>query len=100
MTRKIFLNTLLVGMSVLLLCAVVFFGLQYTQTRDEAKDALRREAVYVSAGIAQSGEEYLRALDSALDGSLGSAPDGGDRITWIAADGHVLYDSGSGEVIE
>ena len=97
MTRKIFLNTLLVGMSVLLLCAVVFFGLQYTQTRDEAKDALLREAVYVSAGIAQSGEEYLRALDSALDGSLGSAPDGGDRITWIAADGHVLYDSGSGE---
>lgn len=87
MTRKIFLNTLLVGLSVLFLCAVVFFGLQYTQTKDETRAALRQEAVYAANGIALSGEEYLRTLDNS------------HRITWIAADGHVLYDSEFGDAV-
>ena len=85
MTRKIFLNTLLVGLSVLFLCAVVFFGLQYTQTQDETRDALRQEAVYAANGVALSGAEYLRSLNSDR------------RITWIAGDGSVLYDSESRE---
>ena len=84
MTRKIFLNTLLVGLSVLFLCAVVFFGLQYTQTKDETRDELRQEAVYAANGVAMAGEEYLRTLDNP------------HRITWIAGDGSVLYDSESG----
>lgn len=84
MTRKIFLNTLLVGLSVLFLCAVVFFGLQYTQTQDETYAALKQEAFYAANGVVLAGEEYLEALDSE------------HQITWIAADGEVLYDSESG----
>ena len=85
MTRKIFFNTLLVGLSVLLLCAVVFFGLQYTQTKDETYAALRQEAVYAANGVALSGEAYLASLDKAL------------RITWIDGNGNVLYDSEFGD---
>ena len=81
MTRKIFLSTLLVGLTVLLLCALVFFGLQYSQTRDETLAALRREAVYAAQGIALSGEEYLETLEH------------DHRITWIARDGSILFDS-------
>ena len=81
MTRKIFLSTLLVGLTVLLLCALVFFGLQYSQTRDETLAALRREAVYAAQGIALSGEEYLETLEH------------DHRITWIAPDGSVLFDN-------
>ncbi|MBE6724216.1 MAG: histidine kinase [Ruminococcaceae bacterium] len=85
MTRKIFFHTLLVGLSVLLLCAVVFFGLQYTQTKDETRAALRQEAVCAANGIAHAGREYLETLESDC------------RITWIGADGEVLYDSGPGD---
>ena len=81
MTAKIFTNTFLVGLSVLLLCAAVFFGLQYTQTKDETFDTLRREAVYASSGVALSGEQYLESLES------------DHRVTWIDKDGAVLYDS-------
>ena len=87
MTRKIFMNTLLVGLSVLLLCAIIFFGLQYTQTQDETYAALKQEAVYAANGIALSGREYLETLDNA------------NRITWVDADGEVLYDSEFGDAV-
>ncbi len=81
MTAKIFLNTFLVGIFVLLLCAAVFFGLQYTQTKEETYDALRQEAVYAAKGIEMSGERYLETLNDE------------HRITWIDGEGTVLYDS-------
>ena len=87
MTAKIFKNTFLVGLSVLLLCAAVFFGLQYTQTKEETYDALRQEAVYAANGIALSGEKYLETLDNE------------HRITWIDRDGTVLYDSEFGGTV-
>ena len=82
MTRTIFRNTFLVGMSVLLLCAALFFGMQYRQTIEETCDALQQEAVYAEQGLRIGGTEYLETLDSV------------NRITWLAADGTVLYDSG------
>ncbi|MBO6053082.1 MAG: PAS domain-containing protein, partial [Clostridia bacterium] len=81
MTAKIFKNTFLVGLSVLLLCAAVFFGLQYTQIKEETYNALRQEAAYAANGIALSGQRYLETLENE------------HRITWIDRDGSVLYDS-------
>ncbi len=81
MTAKIFLNTFLVGIFVLLLCAAVFFGLQYTQTKEETCAVLRQEAVYAAKGIEMSGERYLETLNNE------------HRITWIDGEGTVLYDS-------
>ena len=85
MTRTIFRNTFLVGVFVLLLCSLLFFGIQYTQIQDETYDALRQEAAYVKEGLMLSGTEYLDSLDRV------------NRITWIQADGTVLYDSGEYE---
>ena len=85
MTRTIFRNTFLVGVFVLLLCSLLFFGIQYTQIQDETYDALRQEAAYVKEGLMLSGTEYLDTLDRV------------NRITWIQADGTVLYDSGEGQ---
>ena len=81
MTRTIFRNTFLVGLSVLLLCAALFFGVQYRQTEEETYAALGQEALYAEQGLMLSGESYLKSLDDV------------NRITWIAADGAVLYDS-------
>ena len=68
-------------MFVLLLCGILFFGMQYTQIKDETYDALQEEAVYAEQGLMLSGETYLRKLDRV------------NRVTWISGDGSVLYDS-------
>lgn len=81
MTKTIFRSTFLVGVSVLLMCAVLFFGLQYTQAREETYEALREEALYAVHGLSLNGIEYLDSLDHI------------NRITWIDVDGSVLYDS-------
>lgn len=85
MRRKIFINAFLLGASVLIICAVLFFALQYTQTVEETYDALKGEAGYAASGLAIGGQEYLESLENI------------NRITWIAADGSVIYDS---ELIE
>ena len=81
MTRTIFRNTFLVGLSVLLLCAGLFFGMQYSQTEEETYAALGQDALYAEEGLMMNGKAYLEALDDV------------NRITWIAQDGTVLYDS-------
>ena len=81
MTGRIFRYAFLLGATVLVLCAVLFFGVQYAQTKEETYAALRQEAMYASGGVVIAGEEYLSALDNQ------------NRITWIAGDGSVLYDS-------
>ena len=81
MTKTIFRNTFLLGVSILILCAVLFFGIQYTQTKDETYAALRQESIYAEQGLLQGGKEYLKTLGNA------------NRITWINADGEVLYDN-------
>ena len=81
MTKTIFRNTFLVGISVLLLCGLLFFGMQYTQNKDETYEALQQEALYAEQGLMLAGKEYLEALDHA------------NRITWIDGDGSVRYDS-------
>ena len=84
MTKTIFRNTFLVGMSVLLLCGALFFGLQYTQIKEETYEALQQESVYAEQGMLLSGTEYLEKLGNT------------NRVTWIREDGAVLYDSEEG----
>ena len=81
MTKTIFRNTFLVGVLLLALCGLVFFWMQYTQAEDDTYAALREEAVYAEKGLAAGGLAYLESLDNV------------NRITWIAPDGEVRYDS-------
>ncbi len=81
MTKTIFRNTFLVGMIVLVICSFLFFGLQYTQTIEETYEALRQETTYVISGMKLCGMDYLKGLDD------------NNCVTWIDADGNVLYDS-------
>ncbi len=81
MTRTVFRSCFLMGIIVLLLCVVLFFGLQYRQVMDETYSALQQEAVYAEHGLMISGQSYLETLDQV------------NRITWITAEGDVIYDS-------
>ena len=84
MTKTIFKNNFFVGLLVLVVCAVLFFGMQYTHTVDETYETLRQETAFAEQGIILSGTEYLEKLDIT------------DRVTWIGPDGNILYDSESG----
>ena len=81
MTRKIFRNSFLVGISVLLVCSVLFFGVMYSNYEDQAFDRLAGEADDISHALELLGKDYLSTLTAA------------DRVTWVAADGTVLFDS-------
>ncbi len=81
MTKKIFFHSFLLGAVVLLLCTSLFFGLRYRETLDETYKTMKVEADYAAAGLALKGTEYLEDIK------------GANRITWIASDGNVLYDS-------
>ena len=81
MTRTVFRSAFVLGVVVLLLCSLLFVGLQIRQTLDETYAALQQEAIYAEHGLMLGGQPYLETLDEV------------NRITWITAEGEVLYDS-------
>ena len=82
MTAKIFKNAFFIGFIILLACMLLFFFIMYSNYQSQAFDLLQMEAEHISEGMKIcGGEEYLSKVQS--DG----------RITWIASDGSVLYDS-------
>lgn len=81
MTKTIFRNTFLVGISVLIVCAALFFGIRYRQAMDETFSELQREAKYAEQGLIIGGQPYLEKLEK------------DNRITWIQPNGEVIYDS-------
>ncbi len=86
MTKKIFIYSFLVGFSALLLCAALFFGLQYRQNLEEAFATLEQETRYVAQGLEKSGASYLEELES------------DKRITWLDREGKLRYDSQSAQL--
>ncbi len=81
MKQKIFKNNLLVGILVMLLCAVLFGLVLFGNTETQAFDQLETELTDISHGMELSGKTYLTTLETS------------DRITWVDGDGTVLYDN-------
>ena len=81
MTGKILCISYLVAISALLASALLFFGVMYRDYEDGAFARLRAEAAAIAQGLGAAGSDYFDSF----------APD--DRVTWIAANGTVLYDS-------
>ncbi len=81
MKQKIFKNNLLVGILVMLLCAVLFGLVLFGNTETQAFDQLETELTDISHGMELSGKTYLTTLETS------------DRITWVGGDGTVLYDN-------
>lgn len=81
MTGKIFRGCFLVGLAVVILCAGLFVVVVDDRYEEGVYQQLEEELLYVKHGLEQGGEEYLTGL----------APH--QRLTWVAKDGRVLYDS-------
>lgn len=82
MTRKIFGAILAAVLSILLLGLALTTGVLYEYFYTLQDKQLSDELALTSTAVEQSGLEYLTAL-----------PASASRLTWIAADGTVLFDS-------
>ena len=82
MTKKIFQSVLIACAAVMIACIFLFLGVLYNYYGDLQATQLEQELGMACVGVQQQGEGYLQALD-----------DSGCRLTWIAADGTVLYDT-------
>ena len=83
MTKKIFRSTVAVGLAVLLASLVIIMGALYTYFGHVQEQQLRDELSIAAAAMESSdGEAYLSKLHS-----------DNYRITWLRADGTVLYDT-------
>ena len=83
MTKRIFRSIFTVALTVLLATLVLILGAVYSQFTDVQFAQLRVETALASHAVTNEGVHYLDTLDSTMD----------CRITWIAADGTVLYDN-------
>ncbi len=82
MTGKIFRSTLLVALAVLLVSLVTMGVILYRYFDGVQMEQLQDELTLAARGTEDGGEAYLAGLDSRRY-----------RLTWVAADGTVLYDT-------
>ena len=82
MTKRIFRATLLVGVAVLIASLTLVMGALYGYFGRVQESQLRDELSLAAVGVEQNGMDYLRKLESDQY-----------RITWLRADGAVLYDT-------
>ena len=82
MTKKIFQSILLVAGCVLLASLLIIMGFLYDYFGGVEENQLRDELSLASAAVEDGGTDYLARLTADRY-----------RLTWIAADGGVLYDT-------
>lgn len=82
MTRKIFRSVFTVSLCTLFAAIFIIFGVLYGYFENMQKSRLKEELSYASAGVAESGEDYLK-----------SVKDEDARLTLIDINGNVIYDT-------
>ena len=82
MTRKIFRSMAAVSLAVLAASLVLIVGVLHGYFQDQVLEELRQKTVYAAQGVEQAGMDYL----------TGDLPRD-SRVTWVAADGTVLFDN-------
>lgn len=82
MSRKIFRSVFLVAGVVLLASLVIIMGCLYDYFGTLQENQLTDEAALAAAGVEEDGLIYLEKIHSERY-----------RLTWIAPDGSVLYDT-------
>lgn len=82
MTKKIFQSILLVAGCVLLASLLIIMGFLYDYFGGVEENQLRDELSLAAAAVEDGGTDYLSQLTADRC-----------RLTWIAADGNVLYDT-------
>ena len=85
MTKRIFRAIVFAAMAVMLAAVTLIAGVVHTYFNQIQFDQLRVETALAAHAVANEGLDYFHELEGTMD----------CRITWIAADGTVLYDNRS-----
>ena len=86
MTKKIFRSIMIVALAILMASIVIIMGCLYHYFSDVQERQLEDELALAATGVEKSGQEYLEDLQSRQY-----------RLTWVADNGTVLYDTFSDE---
>ena len=90
MTHRIFRSILIAVTTVMLLVLAVIFGVMYEYSSGIQKKQLSDELDFAVAAVGMDGREYLASVGHSEN-----------RLTWIASDGTVIYDTkGDSESME
>ena len=87
MKKRIYRNMCLVTLVAILFSAILTSFLYYQNLEKQMRQELVTEAKYLEAGMDLSGEHYLTNITKIMNSS------NRNRITWVAADGAVLFDN-------
>lgn len=82
MTKRIFRSIFGVALVMMLTVVVLVLGMMINFSTAEQEKTMRAQGIYLATGLEQNGISYLEELKNPID-----------RITWIDADGTVLFDS-------
>ena len=85
MTKRIFRSIVFAVLVVLLVAVCLIIGVLYSYFSRTQHNQLRVQTALAAHAVANEGLDYFTKLDGTMD----------CRITWIAADGTVLYDNRS-----
>lgn len=86
MTKKIFKSIMIVAAAVLMASLVIIMGCLYRYFSDVQGKQLEDELSLAAAAVEKNGQEYLEELQSNQY-----------RLTWVAGNGDVIYDTQSDE---
>ena len=84
MKKRVFLTVFGTALITVLVSVMLLVGFTYQYIHEETKHQMSAQLDYLAEMVESQGEDYLRDLD-----------DSRYRITWIAADGTVLFDNWS-----
>ena len=82
MKKRVFLTVFGTALITVLVSVMLLVGVTYQYIHEETKHQMSAQLDYLAEMVESQGEDYLRDLD-----------DSRYRITWIAADGTVLFDN-------
>ncbi len=84
MKKRIFLTVFATALITVLVSLILLVGVTYRYINEDTRDQLMAQLDYLSQAVDDEGLTYLNQLDN-----------NSYRITWIAADGAVLFDNRS-----
>ena len=87
MKKRIYRYMCLVTLAAIMFYAILTSFLYYQNLEKQMRQELVTEAKYLEAGMDLSGEHYLTNITKFMNSS------NRNRITWVAADGTVLFDN-------
>lgn len=94
MKHRIFRSMCLLSVIVVILTAFLVTALRYSDILSSMKSTVQLEAEYIRAGIAVNEEKFLQRINKE------ALQEKNTRVTIIAPDGTVVYESATDEVLE